>query len=301
MSVSAAKLRRGPAGLHYFNRDSGLNVLMDEADLPEASWDLAPRQVSIALTNACDLDCPYCYAPKIRAVLNYERVCGWLREFDRHGALGVGFGGGEPTLYPRLADLCEFATNETRLAVTFTTHGHHLSPRLLARLKGKVNFVRVSMDGIGATYERLRRKSFADFTKRVRELGSIAPLGINFVVNAETLGDLDGALAFAHTEGAREFLLLPEQPNGRRPGIERAELVQLRTWVRGHRGDIRLAVSERNADDLGACDPCAAELGLRAYAHITATARLQRSSFSTDGVDIGEAGAMDAFQQLQRG
>src|SRR5258705_235208 len=136
MHTTAAKIRLGPAGFHYFNRDSGLNILIEEAIPAEESWQLGPRQVSIALTNSCDLKCPYCYAPKAHAVLVYERVCAWVTELEQHGTLGVGFGGGEPTLHPRFADICEFASQSTRMAVTFTSHGHHLTDRLLARLEG---------------------------------------------------------------------------------------------------------------------------------------------------------------------
>ena len=52
----------------------------------------------------------------------------------------------------------------------------------------------------------------------VREL---APFGINFVVNAHTLSDLDAGVAIAAEVGASEFLLLPQQPVRRRNGIEK--------------------------------------------------------------------------------
>lgn len=58
------KLRVGPDGLHLFDRRTGLNMLFDEIEAPEEQWSRAPRQVSIALTNACDLACSFCYAPK---------------------------------------------------------------------------------------------------------------------------------------------------------------------------------------------------------------------------------------------
>ena len=140
------KVRPGPSGVHLFDRTTGLNVLLDEVQVSPSSWASAPRQVSIALTNACDLACPHCYAPKNPAALNFQRVAAWLRELDANGCLGVGFGGGEPTLYRRFAELCRYAARETGLAVTFTTHAHHLDDELVADLTGSVHFVRVSMD-----------------------------------------------------------------------------------------------------------------------------------------------------------
>jgi MoaA/NifB/PqqE/SkfB family radical SAM enzyme len=235
----------------------------------------------------------------VHAILNYHSVCRWLREFDQHGVLGVGFGGGEPTLHPRFADFCKFTTRETSLAVTFTTHGHHLQPKLLGQLEGQVNFIRMSMDGVGRTYERFRRKSFVAFTERVREVRSIAPVGINFVVNADTVEDLDEAIAFAHAEGVREFLLLPELPVGPRRGVGISEISQLQAWVRAYRGTVRLAVSEAGAEGMGTCDPCSEEIGLRSFAHITAAGRLQRSSFVDTGVPIAAGGVMAALKTLK--
>ena len=102
-----------PAGLHLFNRATGSNILIDEIVPPPASWSLAPRHVSVALTNACDLSCPHCYAPKNFAALDLSKLVRWLIELDANGCLGVGFGGGEPTLYPELCELSSFVEQKT--------------------------------------------------------------------------------------------------------------------------------------------------------------------------------------------
>jgi len=51
------KARAGPDGVHIFNRMTGANILIDEISVPIAGWSSAPRQISVALTNACDLKC----------------------------------------------------------------------------------------------------------------------------------------------------------------------------------------------------------------------------------------------------
>src|ERR1700736_374965 len=152
---SSMKLRAGPFGLHLFERNTGWNVLVDEVRIPSAQWARAPRQISVALTNACDLACSYCYAPKTSGSLDADRLAGWLRELDENGCFGVGFGGGEPTLHRRFIDICRETAATTNLAVTFTTHAHRITPAYSHSLKGSVQFVRVSMDGVGATYEAL--------------------------------------------------------------------------------------------------------------------------------------------------
>lgn len=295
------KVRLGPSGVHLFDRKTGLNVLLDEVWVSPSSWAAAPRQVSVALTNACDLACSHCYAPKNPAALNLQRVAGWLRELDMNGCLGVGFGGGEPTLYRRFAKLCRYAADETGLAVTFTTHAHHLDDDLVADLTGSVHFVRVSMDGVGCTYEALRGRPFAALRRRLRTVSTLAPFGINFVVNARTLPDLDAATKLAAEVGATEFLLLPEQPVRGSGGIDCHTIKALHRWVSLYQGTVPLAVSEAGADGLPTCNPLLGETGLRAYAHIDASGVLKRSSYETNGVVIGDSGVMRALSALQAG
>ena len=293
------KVRAGPDGIHLFDRLTGWNVLIDESRVPSAMWSSAPRQVSIALTNACDLRCPYCYAPKHAAALDTGRVMRWLQELDEHGCHGVGFGGGEPTLHQRLPELCRWASEHTDLAVTFTTHAHHFTSRLAADLRGNVHFIRVSMDGVGATYESLRGRRFADFTLRLSIVREVAPIGINFVVNAHTVRDLDAAVEIAREVRASEFLLLPQQPTAGAPGMDASTGELLAAWVRTYRGVIPLSVSEGGATGLPTCAPLPLETGLRAYAHIDASGLLKRSSFDGAGVPIGPEGFVSALRALE--
>lgn len=291
-------MRLGPSGIHLFDRNSGLNILIDEAVLPEEIWTTAPRQVSIALTNACDLRCSYCFAPKSGGNLSFERVVTWLHELDANGTLGVGFGGGEPTLYPRFAELCAYTARHTSLAVTFTTHGHQLDDVLLSALRGNVHFVRISVDGIGATYERLRGRPFNVLRDKLAAIREIAPYGINYVVNADTLPDIDMAANFAEMAGASELLLLPERAVKGNVGIDKVTYRSLTTWVKTYSGGLRLTISEATADGMPTCNPFPNETGLRAYAHIAANAVIKRTSYDSDGVVINGDGVISALKEL---
>lgn len=294
------KVRTTAGGIHLFNRATGTNVLIDEIRPSPANFSRAPRQVSIALTNACDLSCEYCYAPKYPANLPLEDLKRWLRDLDDHGSIGIGFGGGEPTLYPKLPEVCEFATKDTNLAVTLTTHAHRLSAKLLRRLEGNINFVRVSMDGVGSTYEANRGRSFDDLIGRIKDLGSLVPFGINFVVNSDTISDLDTAIDLASKMDAREFLLLPEQATSSRRGIDDDTRRMLTTWVEGYRGTVPLSVGEGDTDGLPTCNPLPLETGLAAFAHIDAAGNLKRTSYDRLGVEISQAGIIAALEQLKK-
>lgn len=293
------RVRLGPSGLHLFDRTSGLNVLFDEIKLPDHMWSLAPRQVSIALTNSCNLTCPFCFAPKNRASLSLEAIASWLVDLNAHGTFGVGFGGGEPTLYPAFAELCAFATRNTQLAITFTTHGHWLDDDLIVRLIGNVHFIRLSMDGVGKTYQQFRGRGFSEFRARLECVRTVAPFGINYVVNDQTLPDLNAACEVAAEAGAVELLLLPEEPTNGRPGIDKPTLASLREWVSGHAGKLRLSMSERQSDGFPAIDPVRNDVGLRAYAHVSADGVLKRSSYDCGGAPISDDGILAALGQLR--
>jgi hypothetical protein len=293
------KIRAGPSGLHLFDRNTGINFLLDEMQVKPAQWSAAPRHVSIALTNACDLSCSYCFAPKNCASLKIQHLMRWLDELDANDCLGIGFGGGEPTLYPEFAKVCHYVTHNTGLAVSFTTNARHLNETLIASLTGNVHFIRVSMDGVGSTYEALRSQPFSLLCQRLKSIHAVVPFGINYVVNSRTVVELDAAISFAADMGASEFLLLPEQPICGNGGIDIYTEQLLRTWVHSYRGSIPLTVSEAGADQLPTCNPLPGETGLHAYAHIDATGFLKRSSFDAYGVNIGAGSIMTALGTLR--
>lgn len=294
------KIRRDRVGVHVFDRTSGVNLLLEEVTVPESKWAQAPRHLAVALTNACDLHCPYCYAPKHRALLDPGRVLTWLKEADDAGCLGVGFGGGEPTTIRWFAELCQRTTHETSLAVSFTTHGHRLSDELLGELSGSVHFVRVSVDGTGSVYERLRGRPFATLVDRLRALGLIAPFGVNVVVNDFTIDELDEVAALAAEVGAVEILLLPEQPTATSSGISCRAADLLRTWVTQYEGSVRLSVSEQGADGLPVAEPFADQPSLERYAHIDASGVLRATSFSTTGTEIRNGSFVNSYRRLLR-
>jgi len=298
--ISNLKIRMGAAGIQFFNRKTGINILVDEFKPPSEFWSIAPRQVSIALTNECDLKCPYCYAPKNSTALDCERVAKWLMELDANGCISVGFGGGEPTLYPHLAELCSFATKQTKLAITMTTHAHNLSDQLLRDLSGSLHFVRVSMDGIRDIYESIKKRSFDTLITRIIALSSITKFGINFVVNSKTIGDLNAAFKIAEKLGASEFLLLPEESVGFNGGIDDETIDVLRKWVNENRGIVPLAISEGRTDGFSVCNPLDNETRLVAFAHIDATGTIKETSYDTKGVFIQDDGIMVALDKLKK-
>lgn len=297
-NMSQWKVRLGPAGVHLFDRNTGLNILLDEITVPEHLYSRAPRQVSIALLNTCDLACAHCYAPKTPDRLQFDVVCEWLKELDAHGTLGVGFGGGEPTLYPRIVELCHFTAVNTGLAVSFTTHGHHITPERADQLRGNVHFIRVSMDGVGETYERIRKRSFDHLLTSFKYIRSISPFGINVVINDQTIQELDEVVQVGLSVGASELLLLPQIDTISMQGASKSTMAQLRNWVANFRGELKLAISELNSEGFPICDPLDKERGMRAYVHIDAAGMLKETSYAHRSISLGKGSIIEKLDLL---
>lgn len=293
------KKRIGPDGIHFFDRCTGLNILIDEVLPPENKWSQAPRQISIALTNVCDLHCDFCYAPKVKASLQLDQLKKWIKDLDQLGTLGIGFGGGEPTLYPHFSKICEYTANETDLAVTFTTHGHRLTDDLLSDLKGNVHFIRISIDGVGATYEKFRGRKFDKLIEHVEKARQITSLGFNVVINDLTIQELDKVTEIAEKFDISEVLLLPQQATETVEGLSKDSYEQMTKWIEDYGGETRLTISDIGLESNFICNPLSMESGLNAYAHIDALGFLKSSSYSNIGLQIGDKSILEAIQLLK--
>jgi MoaA/NifB/PqqE/SkfB family radical SAM enzyme len=160
--------------------------------------------------------------------------------------------------------------------------------------------MRISIDGLGATYEEARGRPFAVLMEKLQAAKALCPLGINVVVNARTLVDLDALLDLASSHGVSEVLLLPERRTAARSGIDAESRSLLQKWVATYRGGVRLAISQGDADGFPVCDPFASEGGLRSYAHIDANGTVKASSYDASGCALDTSGVLSALDKLER-
>jgi hypothetical protein len=296
------KIRKDHLGLYCFDRTTGLNILLDEVHLEQENWDAGPRHLSLALTNACELSCAFCYAPKSPHVLRTEEIVEWCTEADVAGVLAVGFGGGEPTLFPKFADLCKTVHSETGLGVTMTTHGHRFSSELSDKLVGSVDFIRVSMDGLNQRYENARGASFAVFTEKLQIISATAPFGINVVVAEDTIPELSAILDFALQNGARQLLLLPKCSVDGMICLSDGALASLEQWILDNLDRFPLALSAHGAAEMQL--PTLSISGVasasREHLHIDAKGVLRSTAFSPRGVSMRGKSFIHALSTLRK-
>src|SRR5574337_1714143 len=109
--------------LLLFDRSTGLNVLL-EGDETQHLRRIAPRTLLIAVTNACNLTCDFCYRNvHSRSIWRYDTLLEFCQAADKWGVLEVAFGGGEPMLFQRWQDFIWRLYETTGLGINFTTNG----------------------------------------------------------------------------------------------------------------------------------------------------------------------------------
>lgn len=290
------KLRCESRGLHFYDRVSGYHVLLDEKPVPRELWSPAPSLVSVALTNVCDLACEFCYAPKSTHHLAFDDLLRWCKELDGLGTLEVAFGGGEPTLYRELPELCAAIWEQTGLGISITTHGHHLTPDLIGRLCGNVSIIRISVDAPEPAYSAIRGRPLSRVEQNVRAIDGRIPVGINTVINGATLEHLDELAALVERWRATDWLLLPEIRGGRFT-LTTGEWDRLSDWLTANAGRFPLNVTYDARPHLR-CPFLFDEEPDQDYVHISADGLLRLCSYERGGVPLNGRTLGEALGEL---
>lgn len=281
------KARFTTDGVHFFERRTGLNMLLEEICVPDIDLSRAPANVSIALTNACNLMCSHCFAPKIQASLNAQDVKRWILELSEAGCLGVGFGGGEPILYKNVEDLFRFVRNETDMACTLTSNGTLLTDKVICSIADSIDFLRISTNGRCLSYDLLRHT-----VAHVR-------VGVNYLLNAETVKILGRECDRYATVGVQELLLLPQIRTCAVGGVSADVMQEAESVIRNGDWPIRLAISAVMPDGFHLAVGQPGDHGLRQYAHISASGEIKRDSTERGGVKIGNRSVLAALEELE--
>ena len=156
---------------------------------------------------------------------------------------------------------------------------------MISHLSPYVHFTRLSMDGFGDTYEKIRGRPFEQFLSKLKMIRSEMRYGVNYVVNDETVADLD-KLDFLQDLGCEELLLLPQHRTKYVNDIRPPAKELMTNWVESYTGGMKLSVGAYAQDGLPACDIFSKDDSLEGYAHIDADGLLKRSSYNKEGVKI---------------
>jgi radical SAM protein with 4Fe4S-binding SPASM domain len=179
----------------------------------------APLEAHLQLTNRCDAGCRGCYTGASPGGAPGEwGLAAWMRAIDEladAGVFHVALGGGESAVLPWLGDLADHARRRG-IIPNLTTSGLAGLDDLVA-IADRFGQINVSLDGLGATYARVRGfDGFARADAAIRALrGKKREIGINVVVTRENFGELDDLFAYAAARRLSEIELLRFKPSGR--------------------------------------------------------------------------------------
>ena len=208
------KSRVENGGLHTFDRENGLHILFNEFDFPANMTSKSPRTLSIALTNMCNLNCHYCYAPKNNRILPTQFIKDIAKRTDSLGSLEITFGGGEPFMHPEIIHIVNWIWDNTKLGINITTNGHLINSDVINKIKGKLSSLRFSVDGLEPKYSSIKKKNLSDLVKKIYLIKGIIPFGLNIIINPNSTEDVIKVINLALELGAMDVLLIPEHKDG---------------------------------------------------------------------------------------
>lgn len=161
--------------------------------LPESlTFPEHPLLVDIELASVCNLHCPMCYT--ITKAFK-EKVNAKLMDYELFRKIIDEIGGkvfairlslrGEPTMHPRFVDCVRYAKEKGILEVSSLTNGSRLRNADFCRqlVDAGIDWITVSADGVGRTYEKIRgpirfdeiKAGLASLLEARRQAGSSKP------------------------------------------------------------------------------------------------------------------------------
>lgn len=115
---------------------------------------LKPRELKIEITDACNLNCAFCYlSGKVRqdgAYMQEKEVLRWIDWTVDNGIQGIRFTGGEATMHPRIELFCYYA-HLCKRTIILNTNGMG-EGELYRKLFRVVKDVRISLPTLDAAY-----------------------------------------------------------------------------------------------------------------------------------------------------
>lgn len=280
------KLRIEQCGLHYFDRTTGIHLLIDEIITEEIDYSIAPRTLSIAITNDCNANCPFCHVTKGQDYLPKEFIINTSKSVDDFGCFDIAIGGGEPLLHPDLAEICQTIWKETELGISLTTNGKLLNNSIIDSLTGSVSFIRISIDSANEEkYHELRGFPLSTIKENILKLNNRIQYGINMVITEDTINELDEMLDFAKSIGADELLLLPLTDKGK-IALGKNNMKKLEEWITINYTKFPIKILEQAREFIDIPILFEDDGYYSDYLYLSAKKKLQRSSYTNEGLNV---------------
>jgi organic radical activating enzyme len=163
----------------------------DEYNTYRKNWSEYPRTfhvseypllVDLELSSICNLRCPMCYTTteefrsKVKTgLIKFELFTKVIDEIaGKTPAIRLSLRG-EPTIHPRFIDAVRYAKQKGVREISTLTNGSTLTRGFfLQALEAGIDWITISVDGVGETYEGIRKPlHFEDTLQKIRDIKSI--------------------------------------------------------------------------------------------------------------------------------
>lgn len=180
-----------------------------EEDLPVLIQ--PPVFLQVAVTNYCNLQCPYCYAsssPTKSTEWDEHSLFEVLSRLSKEGLTAVAFGGGEPFSVKWFASLLTNLRKQTNLELSVTSNMTLITPKLAQEIHDLDLEVRCSIN------------SLKEYHHRKHGMQNLIDAEVKFGINSMLIRENDFLLSpemdsLANQLGGLDILLLEGQKTGR--------------------------------------------------------------------------------------
>lgn len=185
----------------------------------------APFSIEFELTKVCNYRCPFCYNTwKYHEVENVhmsclakEKIFDVLDQCKKMKVFKVRYSGGEPTLYPYLDEIVEYASKFNLYQSIFTNAYCLDDKRIDYWMKSGVKEVLVSLHGLEEQHDSITGLK-GSFSKTCINIKKLISTGIHVVVEmtlvSHNIGEVDAVLNKVFQLGVTEFRVMKYVANG---------------------------------------------------------------------------------------
>lgn len=142
-----------------------------------------PDHVDLELSSACNMVCPMCFTVTKEfkrevphCEMDFTLFCRIVDELAEHNVYSIRLSWrGEPTLNKRYIDCIRYAKKQGIKEVDSLTNALRLTPEMFEEMVDlKMDWLTISFDGVGETYERIRKPAkFPEMVAKIQKFSEI--------------------------------------------------------------------------------------------------------------------------------
>jgi MoaA/NifB/PqqE/SkfB family radical SAM enzyme len=169
----------------------------------------------LLVTDACNFRCPYCRSRHDGGHISWEQARSVLDLWIADDIRNVRFSGGEPTLWPHLAEAASYMPHSTRVAIS--TNGSASRELYSELLSAGVSDFSVSFDACCSSTGELmanREGVWDTIVGNVQFLAERAYVSVGVVVTDDNIGEVGRTVELAHSLGVADIRIIPAAQYG---------------------------------------------------------------------------------------